>query len=236
VIQVGVSKRVANMALVYLNPFFREAAGGQGGVTVHVEALRVPLVGKGWAKALEAKGRMWAQAVMLNRDDEMTVTDPLPDNLTSQLALLTGDQQKAVPLDVDGPFAIGKGVVTHGPTATTVGDTTLTIKGTTSLDGDALDATAALVRSPSITSAIQSGPSGITIPLGGTIRNPQLGVSRLKGALSDEAAKALADRIEAQTVRMRAKETERQMQKSHREVEDILRPLQPPPGSPAPGK
>jgi hypothetical protein len=236
VIQVGVSKRVANMALVYLNPFFREAAGGQGGVTVHVDELRVPLAGKGWVKGFEARGRMWAQAVMLNRNDEMNVIDPLPDNLASQLALLTGDDRKAVPLDVDGPFAISKGVVTHGPTATTVGDTTLTIRGTTTFDGDALDATAALVRSSSITSLTQSGPAGITIPLGGTIRKPQLGVSQLQGAPSDASAKALADRIAAQTVRMRAKETERQMQKSHRQVEDILRPLQPPPGTPATAK
>jgi hypothetical protein len=236
VIQVGVSKRVASGALVYLNPFFREAAGGQGGVTIHVESLRVPLAGKGWAKALEAKGRMWAQAVLLNRNDEMNPTDPLPDNLASQLALLTGDDQRNVLLDVDGPFAIAGGVVAHGPTATTVGDTTLSVQGTTELEGDALKASAALVKSPSITSLIKAGPSSaVTLPLGGTIRKPQLGVSQMRGVSGDEATKAVAERIEQQTVRMRAKETARAMEKSHRQVEDILRPLQPPPGTQAPG-
>jgi hypothetical protein len=231
VIQVGVSKRVATSVLVYLNPFFREAAGGQGGVTVHVQRLRVPLAGRAvWAKALEAKGRVWAQAVLLDRNDEMKVLEALPDNLASQLALLTGDEKKSVTLDVDGPFSIGQGVVSDGPTATTVGETTLMIQGTTEFAGDAINATAALVRSPGITSVIQSGPSGITIPLTGTVRKPQLGISQLKGNLSDEAAKAVADRVEQQTLRMRAKETQRQREKSQRQVEDILRPLEPLPG------
>jgi hypothetical protein len=166
----------------------------------------------------------------------MNTTDPLPDNLASQLALLTGDDQRNVLLDVDGSFAIAGGVVTHGPTATTVGDTTLTIQGTTELEGDALKASAVLVNSPSITSLTKSGLGGaITIPLGGTIRKPQLGVSQMRGVSRDEATKAVSERIAAQTVRMRAKETERAMEKSHKQVEDILRPLQPPPGTPAPG-
>jgi len=236
VIQVGVSKRVANSVLVYLNPFFREAAGGQGGVTVHVQRLRAPLAGRAvWAKALEAKGRVWAQAVLLDRNDDMNVLDPLPDNLASQLALLTGDDKRGVPLDVDGPFAIGQGAVSYGPTATTVGETTLMVQGTTEFAGDTIGATATLVGSPSITSLIQSGPSGITMPLTGTVRKPQLGIAQLKGNLSDEAGRALADRVAQQTVRMRAKETQRQREKSQRQVEDILRPLEPVPGS-GPGK
>jgi hypothetical protein len=237
VIQVGVSKRVAHLALVYLNPFFREAVGGQGngGVTLHVEQLRVPLAGKQWPRLLEAKGRMWAKSVMLDRKDEMMPTDALPDNLASQLALLTGDEQRTVPLDVDGPFAIAQGVVTHGPTATTVGDTTLMIQGTTELDGDAIKATASVVRSPSITSRMQSsGPVNLAMPLGGTIRKPQLGVSQMRGDLPEAPAKALAQRMAEQVVRMRAKETQRQMEKSQNQVQDILRPLQPPPGTPTP--
>jgi hypothetical protein len=161
----------------------------------------------------------------------MNPADALPDNLASQLALLTGDELKAVPLDVDGPFAIAQGVVQHGPTATTVGETTLMIQGTTQLVGDALTATAALVRSPGITSRIKSGPSGITIPVAGTIRRPQLGVWQLTGNLSEASAKALRDGVAQQQVRMRARETERQMQKSQRQVQDILRPLEPPPGA-----
>lgn len=236
VIQVGVSKRVANWGLVYLNPFFREAAGGQGGVTVHVQSLRLPLAGRQvWSKALEAKGRIWAQGVLLNRNDDMNVLDPLPDNLASQLALLTGDDKKAVTLDVDGPFSIGQGVVNYGPTATTVGETTLMLQGTTEFAGDAINAKAALVGSPSITSLIQSGPSGITMPLTGTVRKPQLGIAQLRGNLSDEASKAVAERVAQQTVRMRARETQRQMEKSQRQVQDILRPLEPVPGG-APGK
>jgi hypothetical protein len=236
VIQVGVSKRVANGVLVYLNPFFREAAGGQGGVTLHVQRLRLPLANRAiWAKGLEAKGRVWAQGVLLERNDEMKALDPLPDNLASQLALLTGDDKRGVTLDVDGPFSIAQGVVTDGPTATTVGETTLMIQGTTQFAGDAISATAALVRSPSITSLIQSGPSGITIPLTGTVRAPQLGIAQLKGNLSDQAAKAVAERVAQQTERMRAKEAQRQMQKSQRQVEEILRPLEPAPGA-SPGK
>jgi hypothetical protein len=178
---------------------------------------------------------MWAQAVLLNRNDEMNTTDPLPDNLASQLALLTGDEQRNVLLDVDGPFAIARGVVTHGPTATTVGETTLMIEGTTEFEGEAIQASAAVVRSPGITSLVKAGPaSKIVIPLGGTIRKPQLGVSQLSG-VSGDAMTAVRERLAAQTVRMRAKETERAMEKSHKQVEDILRPLQPPPGTPAPG-
>jgi hypothetical protein len=69
------------------------------------------------------------------------------------------------------------------------------------------------------------------MPLTGTVRKPQLGIGQLKGNLSDQAAKALSDRVAQQTVRMRAKETQRQMEKSQRQVEDILRPLEPVPGS-----
>jgi hypothetical protein len=237
VIQVGVSKRVANQALVYLNPFFREAVGGEGngGVTVHVDRLRAPLGGRQWAKQLQAKGRLWAQDVKLNRADEMAVTDPLPDNLASQLALLTGDEQKTVTLDVDGPFAIAQGVASHGPTATTVGDTTLTIGGATDLLSGAITSTASLVRSASISSRLQtSGPMNLAMPLTGTIRKPQLGVSQVKGDAPGPWVQALAARVGEQTVRMRAKETQRQMEKSQNQVQDILRPLQPPPGTPQP--
>jgi len=75
----------------------------------------------------------------------------------------------------------------------------------------------------------------MTIPLTGTVRKPQLGIAQLKGNLSDEAARAVAERLAQQTVRMRAKETQRQREKSQRQVEDILRPLEPVPGS-GPGK
>jgi hypothetical protein len=149
--------------------------------------------------------------------------------------LLTGDEKKSVTLDVDGPFSVGQGVVSYGPTATTVGETTLMVQGTTEFAGDAINATATLVGSPSVTSLIQSGPSGITMPLTGTVRKPQLGIAQLKGNLSDEAGKAIADRVAQQTVRMRARETQRQREKSQKQVEDILRPLEPVPGA-GPGK
>src|SRR4051794_26178620 len=95
-ISVGVSKRLASEWLVYLNPFFREAAGGQGRVAMVFESFRLPLAQRS-AKTMTAKGQIVAKAVALNRQDEMTAGDALPKNLASQVSLLTGGAESTVP-------------------------------------------------------------------------------------------------------------------------------------------
>jgi hypothetical protein len=159
----------------------------------------------------------------------MTAAQTLPDNLASQLALLTGDAQKEVALSVDGKFSVAGGqVVLAPPMVTTVHDTTLMLEGSTELDSGNLKLLAAIGSAPAITSRLQNSRPGVAIPIGGTIRQPQLGVFNLKGELADVSLKNLNDGINEQITRMRAKETQRMMQKSENQVKEILRPLQAP--------
>ena len=55
----------------------------------------------------------------------------------------------------------------------------------------------------------------------------------MKGEIADASVKSLNDAINEQITRMRAKETQRMMQKSENTVKEILRPLQPPATGPA---
>jgi hypothetical protein len=232
-ISMGVSKSLAEGWLVYLNPFFHDAIGGRGSVTLTIEQLRLPLDKQG-VKAATAQGRLSAKDVVLDRKDEMTAAQALPDNLASQLALMTGDSQKEVMLTVDGKFAVAGGqVVMAGPMVTSVHDTTLMLEGSTDLDSGSLKLLAALGNAPAITSRLQNSRPGVAIPIGGTIRQPQLGVFGLKGELADASLKSLNDGINEQITRMRAKETQRMMQKSENQVKEILRPLQAPVTMPA---
>ena len=51
----------------------------------------------------------------------------------------------------------------------------------------------------------------------------------LKGDLPNASLKLVNDRVNEQITRMRAKETQRLLQKSQNAVQEILRPLQEPP-------
>ncbi len=184
-ISMGVSKSLADGWLVYLNPFFRDAVGGRGSVTLTIEQLRLPL-DKQAAKSAAAQGHLTAKDVILDRKDEMTQAQALPENLASQLALLTGDAQKEVVLGVDGRFSIAGGqVVMTAPMLTSVHDTTLMLEGSTELETGNVKLLAALGNAPAITSRLQNSRPGVAIPIGGTIRQPQLGVFNLKGELPD---------------------------------------------------
>jgi hypothetical protein len=233
VISMGVSKSLAEGWLVYVSPFFRDAVGGRGSVTLAIEQLRYPLNKQG-ARQATAQGRLAAKDVILNRHDEMTQSQALPDNLASQLALLTGDSQKEVTLSVDGKFGVAGGqVVMTSPMVTTVYDTTLMVEGSTEIDSGNLKLLAGLGNAPAITSRLQNSRPAVAVPIGGTIHQPQLGVFGLKGELTDASLKSLNDGINEQITRMRAKETQRMMQKSENQVKDILRPLQAPTTTPA---
>jgi hypothetical protein len=226
-------KRLGAIALVYVNPFLRESAGGAtrsaGWVGMKVEQLSVPLT-RQWARGLTAKGWLTVQGLTLARFDEITPDGAMPDNLASQLAMLTGDAAETVALDANGAFSAADGVVTVTGMTTTVGDTTMRLDGTTGLDGGTLKLWASVEASPSVSSLLQGAVpvSQVKIPLGGTVQKPELGVLSLAGTLGDPAAGQLKDRIDRQTQRMRSKEMERMMKQSQTKVEDILRPLQPP--------
>jgi hypothetical protein len=190
--------------------------------------LRVPLDKQG-VRTATAQGRMSAKDVVLERKDEMTASQALPENLASQLALLTGDSEKEVKMSADGAFTIAGGqVVTTRPMITTIHDTTLFIEGSSDLDAGKLNLLATLGNAPSITSRLQTSRPGVGIPIEGTIRQPKLGVFALKGEIADASIQSLNDGINEQITRMRAKETQRMMQKSENQVKEILRPLQPP--------
>jgi hypothetical protein len=227
-VSLGVSNRMAREWLVYLCPFFREAVGGRGVVNLTVEELHVPLVRQG-NKTATARGRVDAQHVVLRRKDEMTASQTLPDNAASQLALLTGGGDTEIPLQVDGAFSVAGGRVLVSPMRTTVGETVLSLEGSTEIDSGAIQMSATLARSPAIASILQVSKPSLSIPIGGTIRAPQMSVFNVKGDLPDASYKTLNEAINDQITRMRAKETQRLMQKSQNQVEEILRPLQPPP-------
>lgn len=235
-ISIGVSNRLASHALVYLNPFFREAASGSGSVDLTIDQLRLPL-SKAWAKSVTAQGRVQSRSLKLNRMDQMSSGETLPNNLASQLALLTGDVDKEVALGVDGGFTVAGGVVTVGTMQTVVRDTTAAIEGTTELESGAITMTASLMNAPAITSHFQGADSAarIGIAIGGTVRQPQLDVLNLKGELSQASLASVNDQINRQVTRMRARESQRLMQKSQNEVEEILRPLRGPATIPAEG-
>jgi hypothetical protein len=227
-ISTGISKRCAAAWLVYLNPFFREAVDGKGRVTLTLDKVRLPLA-RQWGKTAVASGRLTAKGVSLFRNDEMSTTEPLPDNFASQLALLTGDAEKEVVLDAAGPFEMSGGSVTVGPMETTVRGTTMMVSGVAELEGGTLREAAAVTRSPEITSVTQATPGRmVMIPIGGTVQKPQLGVSAVLTELP-----MFSERVNGQVSRMRAKEMQRLMQKSQNQVQDLLRPLQGPATMPA---
>jgi hypothetical protein len=231
VISLGVSKRLAAECLVYLSPFFREAAGGHGNVMVTLEQARVP-VGRQWFKTATAKGRLTARTT-LERFDEMTSAQQIPENAASQLALLTGDEDPRVAMTVEGPFAVAEGKVVVSGMQTTVRGTTLRVEGATALETGAIAQSAVVEKSAEIAgvggSAAAEGGGGMAIAIGGTIVRPELGVLSVRGpALAEASRAAMNERIAAQVGRMRSQETKRLMQKSQAQVDEILRPLQPP--------
>jgi len=235
-ISLGVSNRLASQGLVYFNPFFREAVSGSGKVELVIEKLSVPL-NKQWNKTMSATGSIKAKGLSLNRRDEMGSGVTLPDNLASQLALLTGDSEKNVPFDVDGPFSIADGSLKVSGMRTVVGDTTSMIEGAIDLDSGAISMIANLASAPRITSHFQGKDLGarIGIAIGGTILHSQMDVLNLKGELTEASVASLNEEINQQITRMRAKESLRMMQKSQNEVEEILRPLRGPATLPAGG-
>jgi hypothetical protein len=181
-----------------------------------------------------AQGRIAANDVVLERRDEMTAAQALPENLASQLALLTGDSEREVKMSVDGAFSVAEGhVTTTRPMITTIHDTTLLLEGSSELEAGTLNLLATLGNAPSITSRLQTSRPGVGVPIEGTIRQPKMGVFALKGEIADASIKSLNEGINEQISRMRAKETQRMMQKSENQVKEILRPLQPPATGPA---
>jgi hypothetical protein len=238
---LGLSRRLAQGWGVYLNPFFRQAVGGQGTVDLTIEQLRAPL-GPQWPRAITGQGKLLVRGVTLDRKDEMTGAQPVPDNLASQLALLTGDLEKDVQFQADGRFTAAAGEVAVSPMKTTVGDTTLALDGSTELETGNLKLMATVVTAPKIfgrlqnpaaTSVEKNAAPTMAIPITGTIRQPQLGVFNLKGDLPDVAQKSLNADVNEQITRMRTKETQRLMQKSQNQVQEILRPLKEPVTKPA---
>lgn len=228
----GVSKRLCARWGAYVNPFLREAAGGSGRMGLSIEQLRLPLSGAAAARTATAKGAVWGKGVMLARRDEMKVEEALPGNLASQLALLTGDTLELVPLDLDGRFSVAEGAVAVPPMTMRVGDLPLHLEGTTEVDGGAVRMTVAVTPGPSLRAAVPAvGDAGFALPLAGKVGQPQLGVLTPRGALPDAAVKGLAEQVNRQVARMRAKEVQRLQQRSQEKVQDLLRPLQKPEGN-----
>jgi hypothetical protein len=226
-ISMGVSKRLANEWLVYLNPFFREAADGQGRVSLVLESFRLPLAQRA-ARTMTAKGQIIAKAVALNRQDEMTAGEALPKNLASQVSLLTGGTDATVPLDASGPFSITGGEIAIGPMATSVRDFAFVLEGTVDAETGTLNLTASPTNGSLAAKIPAMESAAVAIPIAGTVRQPQLGVLSMKGSLSDSAVKAVAVQVNEQITRMKSKETQRLLQKSQMQVDEILRPLQGP--------
>jgi hypothetical protein len=233
-IALGVSKRLGAQWFVYFNPFFREVVGGPGSgvVTVTIDSLSMPL-NAGWP-TMNAQGRVKAHGVKLARVDEMHGEESTPDNLASQLAMLVGDAMENVPLDCEAAFNVAGGTVKVDSMPVSVGPIAMTMSGTTDLVSDAVEMKVAIALSPATAIA-----PGVTIPplvgalaqakavfaIGGTVDRPQLMLGRPAGNLDAGTLKMLSDQINAQVVKLRAKEAQRQMQKSQKEMDEILKPL-----------
>jgi hypothetical protein len=188
-------------------------------------------------RAATARGQIKAKALTLSRMDEMSLGVTVPNNLASQLALLTGDLEKSVKFEVEGGFSFAEGAMRASAMRTTIGDTTSMITGATDLESGVIDMVATMLSAPTITSRLQGKDAAgrIGIAIGGTVRQPVLDVMNLKGELSSESVASLTEGINDQITRMRAKESQRLMQKSQNEVDEILRPLRGPATLPAGG-
>lgn len=233
-ISIGISNRLSSAVLVYLNPFFREAASGIGQVDIAIDQLRLPLTKK-WEKAASAQVQLKTKSLKLNRMDEMSMSATLPNNLASQFALLTGDLEKSVVFDVAGQYSIADGRLTAAATPMHIGDTSSIVEGSTDLQSGAISMMATLISAPAISSHFQGKEtaSQVAISIGGTVQQPQLDMLNLKGDLSQPSLASLNDEINRQTARMQSKEAQKKMQKSQNEVDELLRPLRAPSTQPA---
>jgi hypothetical protein len=233
-ITLGVSKRVAANFFVYFNPFLRDAAGGpnSGTVTLTLDSLKMPLGASSW-RTLSAGGHFKAQGVTIARVDEMHDNDERPDNLASQLALLTGDSMQAVPLNADQRFTIADGEVKLEPAPTRLGSMNLVLAGITDLDTGGIDGTVRVAPGsspgPGAGAAAASLVSSLaqanaTFAIKGTVGRPQLMLGS-PGNLPDAIVKALSDQVSDHVNKLRAKEAQRQMQKSQQDIDNMLKPL-----------
>lgn len=230
-ISCGISNRLARDWLVYLNPFLRDAPGGAGRMNITFDNFSAPLGGPNVA-TMAAGGTFSVQDVALARLDEMRVGQALPERLCSQLALVTGDSQPSMPLTIpQTAFSITAGQVVLQAHPGRIGSHQATFEGITGLDG-ALRQTVTL-DSKSLSGPLAGVPSGLALPISGTIDKPQLGVLTPRTALPDPLVKALSEQVNAQVAKMTARENQRLMQNSQQKVDDLLRPLQGPSTSPA---
>jgi hypothetical protein len=144
------------------------------------------------------------------------------------MALLTGDSLDAVSLQAEGRFTVADGALHVEAMRSTVGPVTLVIGGRTDLTSGEIDMTARLA--PGSTGGGSSllaslAAARVTLPLGGTVRQPKLEVQAPRGALTAELAKMLTSQVDEQIARLRAKEAQRQMNRSQQEIDDMLKPL-----------
>jgi len=221
-LRLGVTRQTGTGALVYLSPFFRDAAGG-GTVAITLEYLRVPLEAKSWRAQMMAKGSFVAQNVALARLDEITGNEVFPKSLASQISLLTGSESKVGEVWTEGSFTVydGKAAST---TATSVDGVSMAVEGTTDLETGGLQHTATITIPPSAGPALAG--SVFAVPLTGDMRTAQLSLLAPRGNLKDATIKALGERVNEQVSRMREKETLRLMNKAQAEVQAVVRPFQ----------
>ncbi|HSI35521.1 MAG TPA: hypothetical protein VK986_18210 [Tepidisphaeraceae bacterium] len=220
-ITLGVTKRLGT-ALAYLSPFFRDAAGG-GTISLSLDYLRAPLSDKTWRSETTGRGTFAANLVPLTRLDEITGNDAFPKHLASQIALLTGDEDKVTLMAAEGPFTIADGKVAAA-TKTTVGTVTMAIEGTADLETTTIAETAQV----NVPAAAGPGLAGASfaVPVTGELAAVQIGLLAPRGQLDNATVKALGDRVNQQVSRMREKETQRLMNKAQAEVQSVVRPFQ----------
>lgn len=233
-ISIGISNRLGSEVLVYLNPFFREAASGSGQVDIAIDQLRLPLAKKS-EKALTAQLQLTTKSLKLNRMDQMSMNATLPNNLASQFALLTGDLDKNVSFEVAGQYSIADGKLTAAATPMHIGDASAIVEGSTDLQSGVISMTAKLITAPAISSHFQGKETAaqMAIAIGGTVQQPQLDLINFKGDLSRASIASLNDEMNKQIARMQSREAQKQMQKSQNEVDELLRPLRAPSTQPA---
>lgn len=233
VISAGISRPAAAYWLVYLNPLFREAVGGEGHLDLTIDQLVLPLSLR-HMKMLAGRGSISARAVVLARLDEMAHNEALPRNMASQVALLTGDNDATVTLEAQGKFTFADGVATIPPMTTKVSRVTMTLEGTSDLETGELRMKATFVPGPALLKSVPAlGEAQFTAPVTGTVRQPQIKLTEVRGNLAEIAMKQLREQVQAQIAKMKSKESQRMMERSQDMVRQFLEPLKGPATAPA---
>ena len=173
---IQVSDEIARRLLMYVNPIFANATNVRGLANFHCERLAIPLK-KANKKELEVIGTISVNQLLMEGSD-----------LLGQLLLLWGSKVPGQDFTINPTrFVLQNGLLHYEDMQLDVGDNPVNFKGTTGLDGR-LNMTVTLPYTMGGRTARvgEKTPDRISLPLTGTLDNPELDVGKL---FKDQAIK-----------------------------------------------